>query len=453
MATSIIRRKPLHTYKSPSALAPADHVMQDLDPKARDDPPQADARSQSHTSSTRESSVIEPYVSSALSRKFHKEPLLPLYHPLGPLALSLPKLDPAAFGLPNSITVDDGEQMNDAARRSSSRARRPAAKVRDRERDGADEEVASQNTTTNARAPERETASRERTGSPRKRRAGGGGSSSGSGSKRKRKEPDDVDGVYPPPPKRTRNPRGTGNATPTVASPLVSAAVTAPDIEDVPDVSSTSNGAEANNEAAQPAVPKRSSRSSRRSRATASRRRNSSASETTTTSVSVSVAADAKTGHNEQLEAQEQDTSSDKTSTNNVEKKEEEEAEEAVGDAKKVSDVTAGGADREQPQVVEIPSVEVTTTTVETEASLPRPPQEDAPLPHPRRKDEEAPLPQPPRTDEDAPLPQSPRREENEAQPLPREEKVAYLPKILQKEKEEGELSDEPEDNSAPSRN
>ncbi|TFK54043.1 hypothetical protein OE88DRAFT_1723822 [Heliocybe sulcata] len=104
-------------------------------------------------------------------------PPLPLYHPLGRLAQSLPELDPELFGLPSTlfaITIDD-------SRRASGRARRPAAKLREASEDKA--------------VPPDE--ADKPNGSPRKRRGGG---------KRKRRDPDLVDGDSTYPAKRMRKP-------------------------------------------------------------------------------------------------------------------------------------------------------------------------------------------------------------------------------------------------------
>lgn len=111
-------------------------------------------------------------------------PPLPLYHPLGRFASSLPSLNPTSMGLPCPVG------LGDTVRRSSSRARRPAAKLRDGE-----EEISPPIPPANPEVEEKEKPS------PRKRRAGGGGAS-----KRKRKEGDDDDATYPA--KRTRVPRG-----------------------------------------------------------------------------------------------------------------------------------------------------------------------------------------------------------------------------------------------------
>lgn len=126
---------------------------------------------------------------------------LPLYHPLGRLALSLPLLDPASVGLPTPVK----SESDDAIRRSSARARRPAAKLRDVDDDGPV-------TTTNL--PLHNIDVQEKP-SPRKRRGGGG-------PKRKRREADDGDATYPA--KRTRIPRGSVNQQTEEESPSESIA-------------------------------------------------------------------------------------------------------------------------------------------------------------------------------------------------------------------------------------
>lgn len=130
-------------------------------------------------------------------------PSLPLYHPLGRLALSVPDLDPTAFGLPAPAVI-----MDDPTRRSSNRARRPAPKVRD-----ANEPAPSPVPFIDA-APAPEPELKEKPSSRRRRPAGGG-------NKRKRREVDDGDATYPA--KRSRNPRSSAtNATartPTAGEP------------------------------------------------------------------------------------------------------------------------------------------------------------------------------------------------------------------------------------------
>ncbi|KZT68274.1 hypothetical protein DAEQUDRAFT_812238 [Daedalea quercina L-15889] len=291
MATSAIRRKPMHTYKSPSFETisdPLSHTAPRVTPRdtSGSSTPHSD---KSIIEVTR--TVIVPYAN--MHAKHRQIPSLPLYHPLGPFALSLPQLDPGLFGLSHRITVDDAaDEPADSARRSSSRARRPAAKVRERDDAGEDDAVRagaqgqSAPLEAGGRAP----------GSPRKKRAGG----SGGGARRKRKaETEDVDGAYPPPTKRTRNPRGAGNATPAVASPLVSEAVVAT-IEEAPereaDAPQSPEGVEAEEiQAEQPVAPAPKRARTRKARAPANKRRNSSASASTSTSVSVSIAANTRT--------------------------------------------------------------------------------------------------------------------------------------------------------------
>ncbi|EGN99630.1 hypothetical protein SERLA73DRAFT_179737, partial [Serpula lacrymans var. lacrymans S7.3] len=188
---------------------------------------------------------------------------LPLYHPLGRLALSLPELDPSTIGLSAPLVVDD------ANRRSSGRARRPAAKVRD-----ADETNDSISQATNANTSTLEAKEKQ---SPRRRRNGGGGN------KRKRREGDDGDATYPA--KRTRNPRGA------VAAPTSTTARTpTSDISPPQSVVRATGSPSVADSAAEAPEEKKPERRTTRSRG-ALLRRDSSASEATVTSVSVSVAA------------------------------------------------------------------------------------------------------------------------------------------------------------------
>ncbi|GLB37239.1 putative protein of unknown function (DUF3684) [Lyophyllum shimeji] len=122
--------------------------------------------------------------------KYPMGPPLPLYHPLGRLALSLPPLDPASVGLPTPIRSDDQTSH------SSARARRPVTKARDvSESDDLDNPLVPPAGT----SPVLDVEVKEKQ-SPRKRRPGG--------SKRRRRD-DDGDPTYPA--KRTRMPRGTAN--------------------------------------------------------------------------------------------------------------------------------------------------------------------------------------------------------------------------------------------------
>lgn len=210
---------------------------------------------------------------------------------MGNLALSVPVLDPTLFGHPNAVNVDDYTQLDaDAIRRSSSRARRPAAKLRDRDADDEMSAILDGSSIVNGQT------AGTRAASPRKRRAGGG-----AGSRRRRREPNG-DGTYPNPPKRTRNARGTSTVA-TFASPLAGPAITTaegdvpedaehgeidrasavPDVDDTHIPTPTAEDLELQEQ-------RRSTRS-RRPRPPAPKRGLSSASETTTTSVSVSIAA------------------------------------------------------------------------------------------------------------------------------------------------------------------
>lgn len=111
-------------------------------------------------------------------------PPLPLYHPFGALAISLPPLNPEDYGLPLLPIPADVEE------KSSSRSRRPSAKIRELE-----EEAVAPTVSSIAAVAAREAKERA---SPKKRRTGG--------AKRKRKDPEDGDATYPA--KRTRMPRG-----------------------------------------------------------------------------------------------------------------------------------------------------------------------------------------------------------------------------------------------------
>lgn len=215
-----------------------------------------------------------------LNGRFNGPPL-PLYHPRGGLALSLPELDPAEFGLPNPINIDDSDVRvhdGDTSRRASSRARRPPAKLRDRDA-GEEEDPAAANDMTNGARKTGEL--QARAASPRKRRSGGG-------TKRKRRE-DDADGTYPNPPKRSRNPRGAAGA---VASPLADAAAApAEDVEmDAAPATNVPDADEARSDVAEEQKPTTRSRR----KPAAPKRRGSSASETTATSISVSIAMNAR---------------------------------------------------------------------------------------------------------------------------------------------------------------
>ncbi|KAG2131414.1 uncharacterized protein EDB93DRAFT_1178335 [Suillus bovinus] len=183
-----IRWKPQITYRSPTAGTTALHL--EVPPVG------CHASSSSHSPSPQ--SLQHWTIHQPSHSKRHKRwtmgPSLPLYHPLGRLALSLPDLDPTAFGLPAPAVI-----MDDPTRRSSNRARRPAPKVRD-----ANEPAPSPVTSIDV-TPIPEPELKEKASSRRRRPAGGG-------NKRKRREVDDGDATYPA--KRSRNPRSSAaNAT------------------------------------------------------------------------------------------------------------------------------------------------------------------------------------------------------------------------------------------------
>ncbi|KAG6878541.1 hypothetical protein C0993_004439 [Termitomyces sp. T159_Od127] len=122
--------------------------------------------------------------------KCRKRPMalpLPLYHPLGRLALSLPPLDPASVGLP--IPARTGDLI-----RSPARVRRPAGKVRE-----VRVEVDSTTLPLATTSQVFDTEVKDKP-SPRKRKGG-------AGAKRRRREVDDGDATYPA--KRPRMPRGS----------------------------------------------------------------------------------------------------------------------------------------------------------------------------------------------------------------------------------------------------
>jgi hypothetical protein len=184
------------------------------------------------------------------------KPPLPIYHPLGRLALSLPQLDFSAH--PQSSL----NQIDDASRGASSRSRRPAARVRD----AADTD--SVDASTPLAVPADAQIPTEKP-SPRKRRAGGQSSS-----RRRRRDADDGDATYPA--KRTRANRAPPVPPSDGGSPGNGGA-------DAADVDGSEEGMKA--------PERRSTRSRAAAQAKPSAvRRNSSASDRTQTSVSVSIA-------------------------------------------------------------------------------------------------------------------------------------------------------------------
>lgn len=181
-----MRRKPALTYQSPAQGTAVLYLEKTLFTSENATTPPL-----STSPPTRLSPTPEPSQRSVITHKSSRHhmtnPLLPLYHPFGTLALSLPDLDPTVFGLPAPVAVFD-----DPTRRASNRPRRPAAKVRD-----AEDPAASHPPPIIPEAPAPESEVKEKP-CPRRRRGG----------KRKRKEPEDGDATYPA--KWPRNPRSSG---------------------------------------------------------------------------------------------------------------------------------------------------------------------------------------------------------------------------------------------------
>ncbi|KAJ7350242.1 hypothetical protein DFH08DRAFT_860816 [Mycena albidolilacea] len=224
-STSVLkarRRKPTHTYQSPSAADRAPTIAKTLSALSH----QLASASTSASNSTSKSTPAQGTSTGIVVRtdttprkKYPMAPPLPLYHPFGRLALSLPPLEPSYFGHSTPISIDD----SDSGRRSA-RSRRPAAKLRDAEEDEPPSRPVMSNVSAIAAVAAREIKEKA---SPRKRRGGGG-----AGAKRKRKDVDDGDATYPA--KRTRNPRGGSTLLPEDASPSDSM-VPLPDVTPTPE--------------------------------------------------------------------------------------------------------------------------------------------------------------------------------------------------------------------------
>ncbi|KAG6908392.1 hypothetical protein DXG01_004821 [Tephrocybe rancida] len=188
---SNVRRKPRLTYKSPSGDASFILGPISLSASQQQSAPSSSTL-QPITFTVSTNAMNASTTSTPLKRKkYPMAPPLPLYHPLGRLASSLPPLDPTSVGLPTPV-------RSDGSIRSSARARRPAAKLRDVTVEDELQPTVPPAATT---SPILDVEIKEKP-SPRKRRAGGG-------SKRKRREVDDGDATYPA--KRTRMPRGASN--------------------------------------------------------------------------------------------------------------------------------------------------------------------------------------------------------------------------------------------------
>lgn len=176
---SKIRRKPTSTYKSPS-----ENDADPLIPIPISVPQSRSLPTQSQTPST-----VEKFRNFSRKRQRDGARSLPLYHPLGELALSLPPLIPTDFGLPSQRTLQETHQE------SSRRSRRFSAKVSD-----AGEGMDGIGPTVSSIAAV--AANEIKRTSPRKKRVNGGNG------RRRRKDVDDGDATYPA--KRTRQTRTGG---------------------------------------------------------------------------------------------------------------------------------------------------------------------------------------------------------------------------------------------------
>ncbi|KIK66999.1 hypothetical protein GYMLUDRAFT_37030 [Collybiopsis luxurians FD-317 M1] len=187
-SVSSIRRKPKFTYLSPTSS------------EARSPVHLLTTSSTASPSSTPSFSAYPKLVSNpplsapksfSTSNRRSMGPPLPLYHPFGKLAMSVPSLDPAILGINLPVNVDDDIS------RTSSHSKRSGVKLRDAavETDPIPP-VASVSAVAAIAAREIKDKA-----SPRKKRAGGG---------RKRNRTDDGDdATYPA--KKARQPRGAAN--------------------------------------------------------------------------------------------------------------------------------------------------------------------------------------------------------------------------------------------------
>ncbi|KAF9264249.1 hypothetical protein L218DRAFT_1076791 [Marasmius fiardii PR-910] len=202
--TSIMRRKPKFTYQSPLPTDIRDPTT--LISYSKKTTSQQPSAFQSPSPPAPASLSSFPTIKSKSSPPSTS---LPLYHPLGRLALSLPPLDPAKYGLPMLSRPDTellAQQAQQQAASSSSNGNKswrttPTGSRRDNSVAAAEDP--GQTSATNTEVKEKP--------SPRKRRNGGGG-----GNRRKRKEADE-DASYSAVNKRPRLPRGantnaSGNA-------------------------------------------------------------------------------------------------------------------------------------------------------------------------------------------------------------------------------------------------
>ena len=261
--SSASRRKPPTTYRSPSLQFPSDLCIERSGQCIRRSPsghgplpaPSTRSRSTRASPGTGGAGVLAPNIPTAVKPKYPMKPPLPIYHPLGRLALSLPQLE---FGLHSQSSLN---QTDDTTRSAASRSRRPAARVRDAtDTDSVDAATPLTVSADPPAAPEKP--------SPRRRRNNGQ-----SNSRRRRREADDGDATYPA--KRTRANRAPAVAPSDGGSPGNGGA-------DAADVDGSEEGIKA--------PERRSTRSRAAAQAKPPVRRNSSASDRTQTSVSVSIA-------------------------------------------------------------------------------------------------------------------------------------------------------------------
>ncbi|KAL1743142.1 hypothetical protein HDZ31DRAFT_4529, partial [Schizophyllum fasciatum] len=183
---SLMRRKPTHTYRSPTADSASEPIiMRRTTTASSNDSTSSESSSTSPTSARTIPRVMRPPVASpAKQRKRpYAEYRLPLYHPRGQLALSLPLLDASALGLPTLVQIEDTPRSGALSGRGTKR--NGASRLRDAVTVAPIAEPAANPP---APAPSKPT--------PRKRRAGGGGGVSAA-AKRKRAAADDADAPYP----------------------------------------------------------------------------------------------------------------------------------------------------------------------------------------------------------------------------------------------------------------
>ncbi len=197
---SCYRRKPLQTYKSPTA----DEQIIVLSSGCSSSTTTTKSKL-AKSSSTKSSGLgvkkdkdgaIRSSTPIMVQCRCPRSAPLPLFHPFGKLARSLPPLDPTLYGLP-VLAVPDG--LED--RQSGSGRKKNGVGTRKRSRD-VEEDVSESGNGLSGVAVVAAQEAKERT-SPRKRRTGGGGN------KRKRKDGDEADTSYPA--KKTRVPRGSQN--------------------------------------------------------------------------------------------------------------------------------------------------------------------------------------------------------------------------------------------------